>query len=99
MSPPRWTTAVVCSGVESFATTPAGYRGLLDWLGGFGALELVGVEGTGSYGAGLTRHLHTEGVRVVEVEPQPPASPPARQVRSPRRGVCGPVAATYAPCR
>jgi transposase len=31
-------------------------------------VELVGVEGTGSYGAGLTRHLHGEGVRVVEVD-------------------------------
>ncbi len=27
------------------------------WLECFGTLELVGVEGTGSYGAGLTRHL------------------------------------------
>jgi transposase len=55
-------------GVESFPTTPAGYRGLLCWLRGFGALALVGVEGTGSYGAGLTRHLHREAVRVVEVD-------------------------------
>jgi len=28
----------------------------------------VGVEGTGSYGAGLTRHLHAEGIAVVEVD-------------------------------
>ena len=28
----------------------------------------VGVEGTGSYGVGLARHLHTEGVVVVEVD-------------------------------
>src|SRR5918996_4532970 len=55
-------------GVESFATTPAGYRGLLNWLRGFGAVEVVGVEGTGSYGAGLSRHLHDEGVCVVEVD-------------------------------
>ena len=27
------------------------------WLEGFGTVELVGIEGTGSYGAGLTRHL------------------------------------------
>jgi hypothetical protein len=26
---------------------------LLGWLGGFGAVCLVGVEGTGSYGAGM----------------------------------------------
>jgi len=46
-------------GTESFATTPAGYASLLAWLEGFGAVALVGIEGTGSYGA---------GVRVVEVD-------------------------------
>ena len=55
-------------GVEPFATTRAGYRGLLSWLGGFGEVALVGVEGTGSYGAGLIRHLHREGIGVVEVD-------------------------------
>jgi transposase len=55
-------------GVESFETTPAGYRRLLGWLGAFGEVALVGVEGTGSYGAGLTRYLHSEAVRVVEVD-------------------------------
>jgi transposase len=55
-------------GVESFGTTPEGYAELLDWMGSFGEVELVGVEGTGSYGAGLTRVLHGEGVRVVEVD-------------------------------
>jgi transposase len=55
-------------GVESFATTPAGYRELLGWLRSFGDVELAGVEGTGSYGAGLTRVLLDAGVRVVEVD-------------------------------
>jgi transposase len=55
-------------GVESFATTPAGYRALLTWLESHGTLELVGVEGTGSYGVGLTRHLHHKGIAVVEVD-------------------------------
>jgi transposase len=55
-------------GVESFATTERGYKLLLGWLSDFGPVELVGVEGTGSYGAGLTRHLHDERVRVVEVD-------------------------------
>ena len=55
-------------GVESFETTPAGYDKLLTWLRSFGTVELLGVEGTGSYGAGLTRHLHGDGVRVVEVD-------------------------------
>jgi len=55
-------------GVESFAATAAGYRDLLGWLQGFGTLELVGVEGTGSYGAGLTRHLLSHQVTVVEID-------------------------------
>ena len=37
-------------GDREFPTTPAGYRQLLSWLRGHGALERVGVEGTGSYG-------------------------------------------------
>jgi hypothetical protein len=52
--------------VEMFATTPTGYAELLAWLQRFGVVELVGVEGTGSYGAGLTRLLHARQVRVVE---------------------------------
>jgi transposase len=55
-------------GVESFETTTVGYRKLLEWLQGFGSVALVGVDGTGSYGAGLTRHLHQEGISVVEVD-------------------------------
>ncbi len=55
-------------GVASFATTPAGYRALHDWLEQFGTIAVVGVEGTGSYGAGLARHLRRAGVAVVEVD-------------------------------
>jgi transposase len=55
-------------GVEEFPATAAGYAGLLGWLGGFGTVALIGVEGTGSYGAGLTRHITAAGVRVVEVD-------------------------------
>lgn len=55
-------------GVESFETTTRGYRRALRWLRRFGDVELVGVEGTGSYGAGLTRHLLGEGIAVVEVD-------------------------------
>lgn len=55
-------------GVQSFETTVAGYREALQWLRSLGTVELVGVEGTGSYGAGLTRHLLAEDVPVVEVD-------------------------------
>lgn len=54
-------------GTSSFPTTPAGYRALLRWLRRHGRVARVGVEGTGSYGAGLARHLAGEGVAVVEV--------------------------------
>ena len=62
-------------GVRSFPTTPAGYCQALAWLRSFGAVEKVGVEGTGTYGAGLTRYLHAEDVAVVEV------NRPNRQLR------------------
>jgi transposase len=55
-------------GVREFPATAPGYAGLLSWLSGFGTVALVGVEGTGSYGAGLARHLCAAGVRVVEVD-------------------------------
>jgi len=62
-------------GVESFPTTPAGFRAALRWLRRFGQVERIGVEGTGSYGAGLTRFLQGETIEIVEV------SCPNRQLR------------------
>ena len=55
-------------GVESFPTTPAGYHALASWLGAFGPIDRVGVEGTGTYGAGLARHLAASGITVIEVD-------------------------------
>ena len=55
-------------GVREFPATAAGYACLLDWLSGFGTVCLVGIEGTGSYGAGLARSVTAAGVRVVEVD-------------------------------
>ena len=52
--------------MREFPATAAGYAGLLRWLGGFGTVALVGIEGTGSYGAGLARHVAAAGIRVVE---------------------------------
>jgi transposase len=54
-------------GTKKFPATPTGFTALLDWLTGFGPLTLVGVEGTGSYGAGLTTHLTGHDIAVVEV--------------------------------
>jgi transposase len=54
-------------GTKSFATTTPGYRGLLDWLSGFGEVDVVAVESTGAYAAGLVRYLRVHGIAVVEV--------------------------------
>jgi transposase len=53
-------------GAGESPVTPAGYARLLAWLGGFGTVGLAGIEGTGSYGAGLARHVTAAGIRVVE---------------------------------
>jgi transposase len=55
-------------GVEQFVTTASGNKALLSWLQGFGTLARVGVEGTGSYGAPLSRLLRSAGVEVIEVD-------------------------------
>ena len=55
-------------GTESFEVNPAGYKSLLSWLESFGAVGKVGVEGTGSYGAGLARFLRQHGVSLIEVD-------------------------------
>src|SRR5215207_8372721 len=68
-------------GTERFATTFTGYGNLLDWLRAFGAIELVAIESTGSYAAGLTRYLREHGVAVVEVN-QPHAHTRRRRGKS-----------------
>ncbi len=64
--------------VETFEFTadPAGYRRALAQAAAADRPRVWGVEGTGSYGAGLTVFLHTAGERVVEVER--PARPSRR---------------------
>jgi transposase len=59
----------------SFPATGPGYSQLAGWIGSFGPLRAVGVEGTGSWGAGLSRHLRTVGIEVREV------TRPNRQLR------------------
>jgi transposase len=79
-------------GVEEFPATTTGYARLLGWLGGFGTVCLVGIEGTGSYGAGLARHVTAAGIRVVEVDRSD------RQDRR-RQGKSDPLDAVSAPGR
>src|SRR3954447_20617849 len=52
---------------RSFATTRQGYKLMLAWMRTFGQLQRVGVEATGTYGAGLLRYLQNAGVEVLEV--------------------------------
>jgi transposase len=55
-------------GVESFPADETGFEDLLAWLVGFGELVRVGVEGTGSWGVGLTRYLTANDMTVLEVD-------------------------------
>jgi len=54
-------------GNDRFAATSQGYDQMAKWLHSFGEVDVVGVESSGSYGAGLTRHLLGTGLRVIEV--------------------------------
>jgi transposase len=76
-------------GIAEFPATAAGYAGLAGWLAGFGPVALAGVEGTGSYGAGLARYLAGAGIPVVEV------NRPDRADRR-RQGKSGPLDAVSA---
>lgn len=63
-------------GDREFPTTRAGYAAAIKFLASLGQVERIGVEGTASYGAGLTRALTAAGIEVVEV---------TRAVKSTRR--------------
>jgi transposase len=79
-------------GDAEFPATAACYTHLLRWLRGFGRVDEVGVEGTGSYGAGLARYLLAKKVCVVEVDRPDRIPATARRVRPDRRAVlavCG----------
>ncbi len=54
-------------GTASFPTTLAGYRELYRWARSWGEVTAAGIEATGCYGVGLTRHLTSAGVCCVEV--------------------------------
>ena len=54
-------------GTLSVPTNSDGYTQLLSWARSYGCLQRAGVEGTGTYGAGLARLLTANGIAVVEV--------------------------------
>ena len=75
--------------IADFATTPTGYRAVLEWARRLGEVEAFGVEGCGCYGAGLARFLGAQGQLVLEV------NRPDRSARR-RRGKSDPVDAEAA---
>jgi transposase len=52
---------------NSVPTTTIGYEQLIEWAGSFGPVSRAGVEGTGTYGAALARHMRERGVPVLEI--------------------------------
>lgn len=54
-------------GDAQFPTRPAGYYVAVKWAQSFGNVHIAGVEGTSSYGAGLTRAFQGAGIEVTEV--------------------------------
>src|SRR5260370_20526233 len=55
-------------GTCTIPTTSTGFAELVRWVDQYGALARVGMEGTGSYGAGLARWLRARDVAVIEVD-------------------------------
>ena len=70
-------------------TTSSGYEGLDRWAMGLGEVVAFGIEGTGSFGAGLARYLAGVGRTVIEV------SRPDRSTRR-RLGKSDPIDAEMA---
>ena len=54
-------------GDEEFPTTSTGYQALLDFVLAFGTIIAIGIEGTASYGAGITAYLRSNNVMIKEV--------------------------------
>jgi transposase len=76
-------------GTQGFPASTRGYVALVTWAERFGAVERIGVEGTGTYGAGLARFARAYGLQVIEV------NRPDRSTRR-RRGKSDPIDAQAA---
>jgi hypothetical protein len=76
-------------GTQAFPASTRGYVALVTWAERYGPVERIGVEGTGTYGAGLARFVRAYGLQVVEV------NRPDRSLRR-RRGKSDPIDAQAA---
>jgi Transposase len=72
-------------GSASFAASTRGYVALVNWAERLGPVAKVGIEGTGTYGAGLARFVRAYGLEVVEVD---------RPDRRTRRCLASPIRST-----
>lgn len=54
-------------GDAEFRTTPTGYYVAIQWARSFGEVLSAGVEGTSSYGTGITHALQDNDIHVIEV--------------------------------
>jgi transposase len=68
-------------GTKAFPASTRGYVALVTWAERFGPVERIGVEGTGTYGAGLARFVRAYGLEAVEVN-RPDRSLRRRQGKS-----------------
>ena len=69
-------------GGKAFPTTRAGYARLVEWASGFGPIDRIGIEGTGSWGRGLTLFCLSRGLAVRDVDrPDRKTPPPQGQDR------------------
>ena len=75
------------------SVTDSGYAELLAWAKTFGPVHAFGVEGTGSYGMGLTRFLRRHAQTVIEV------SRPPRAGQRRRDGKSDPIDAEHGHCQ
>lgn len=78
-------------GTQAVDTTSVGYLQLLAWARSFGDVRRAGIEGTATYGAGLTKVLRDNNIEVFEV------NRPDRAMRR-SRGKTDPTDAECAAC-
>jgi transposase len=75
-------------GTQTFVASTRGYVAPVTWAEHFGPLARIGIEGTGTYGAGLARFARAYGLQVLEVD---------RPDRSTRRRRANPIRSTPRP--
>jgi transposase len=55
-------------GGKAFPATRVGYARLIEWASSFGVIDRIGIEGTGSWGRGLTLFSLAQGLAVRDVD-------------------------------